>query len=123
MVFREGYQTAGLYPGNMILYSLSLLDKNKIGGIRLMIDDSYLLADTISHIGQRRRERKKGYYVSGIPCKNHSGLNLIFNRPKRNRKCPICGAKLFLVSEVDEFEIARIKSWATGNLYIEGSHA
>lgn len=25
-----------------------------------MIDDSYLLADTISHIGQRRRERKKG---------------------------------------------------------------
>lgn len=107
----------------MILYSLSLLDKNKIGDIRLMIDDSYLLADTISHIGQRRRERKKGYYVSGIPCKNHSGLNLIFNRPKRNRKCPICGAKLFLVSEVDEFEIARIKSWATGNLYIEGSHA
>lgn len=88
-----------------------------------MIDDSYLLADTISHIGQRRRERKKGYYVSGIPCKNHSGLNLIFNRPKRNRKCPICGAKLFLVSEVDEFEIARIKSWATGNLYIEGNHA
>lgn len=25
-----------------------------------MIDDSYLLADTISHIGQRRRERKRG---------------------------------------------------------------
>lgn len=76
-----------------------------------MIDDSYLLADTISHIGQRRRERKKGISVSGIPCKNHSGLNLIFNRPKRNRKCPICGAKLFLVSEVDEFEIAPHQSW------------
>lgn len=85
------------------------------------MDDSFLLlSDAILHVGERRRERKRGYYVTGVACGEHSGLNLIFNRPKRKRKCPYCGNTLSFVSEVDEFELARIKSWAGDNLIIIG---
>lgn len=87
----------------------------------------YLLSHAIKHSMDRRRQRKKGWYITPVACKDHAGINLIYDRPKRVRKCPVCGNDMQLLMEVDEFEIKRIQMHSTYvyfmNKSMERSHA
>ena len=69
-----------------------------------------LLLDALGKVGTRRRQRRKGWYMTPLTCEGHSGISFIFDRPKRVRKCPYCGKLIRLFKEVDEFELDTVRA-------------
>lgn len=72
------------------------------------ITDNDIFMQAMSHVGERRRKRIKGYYICSV-CDNQ----FINNRPDKMVKCPICFENCVLGKTIDEFSIEQI------NLYTD----
>lgn len=69
--------------------------------------DDYMY-DFYSHLGEKRTTSKVGLNM----CLLHGYL--VFDRPKRVRKCPFCKREAHLVAAIDEFELNRIRLCGDG---------